>query len=174
MNSAGFWLFRKAMHEASHAGIAFLEGVGVDFVTIDRCYMKEQWCEGFCCFDRELVEQLKANDANYIDRIARALLAGRASDMNLLEENRMSVTQEIRDSWAGDTVSSLREFPTWPECKAWIDGLVVEVRSTLRTPAIRCGIEKIATLLIAQGRIDGPTALKAFLGDANSIDEVAK
>jgi len=159
---------RRAVHEAAHAAVAFLVGIGIEYVSIDRVWMNGQWCEGGVPATNATKAAMAADPNRWLDPFAQFMMAGIAMDQLLLAAAEQDVSRRQRDCWGGDyatlaeIANDLRDFSTFGEYTAWRDRRTAEARQLLGNAKTLAGLNAVAALLVELGRISEEVARTVF------------
>jgi len=160
---------RIAYHEAGHAALAILGGIGIEYITVEP-FTDENGrpLNGLCRWpydfpaQRQALEPGSTAESDWLERLARFFLGGIAADRRYSRECGVAVASWQEDGWSADRVCFARLFGG----AADVAFIRVEsyVTEAMEAGQVWAGVQRIATELTHLGAIPGRRAAQLFQG----------
>jgi hypothetical protein len=164
---------RIAIHEAGHAGVCLVEGIKVEFITIEPCQAVGERLSGICQIDHCIVAKRKAieNDEQALcllaERECRFLAGGIAAEKRFLREAGLPEAPLHADAWSRDEEQILRRIERRKthlgiDLIADRDRILKAVETMMGDDDVWAGVQRIASKLRERGAISGKMASDLF------------
>lgn len=174
--------YRKGIHEAGHAAVGFVEGIKIEFVTIQP-YEEDgtrfdgmcQWDYGIVAYRHTLLTDMPALMA-WAEKEARFLVGGIAAEAKHLQDQGLAVEPINAFAWTRDRsqfAARIRDRADFLRLDADADGerIYASVVTTMNEPQVWTGVCRMAEALARCGTITGEEAERLFRGQSQVGNE---
>jgi hypothetical protein len=156
---------RIAIHEAGHAAICLLEGIKVEYVTIEPHQAQGQRLGGLCQIDYGIVAKRKAIESD--QKEGKFLLGGIAAEKRFLREAGLPDGPLHAAAWNQDEAQlqeriDHRAKHLGIDAKADRARIEKEVDAVMNGDQVWSGVRRIAKKLVERGAISGKMAEGLF------------
>jgi hypothetical protein len=166
---------RKAIHEAGHAAICFLEGIKVEYITIEPHEETGLRLDGVCQWDHGIVARRNASEHDqaalcaWAEKEAKVMLGGITAERRFLREKGLPEEPLNDYAWTGDFQSlekriEHRATHLGIDHKANRERVTASVLATMQDERVWNGVQRIAAALTRMGAISGKQAEHLFKG----------
>jgi len=164
---------RIAIHEAGHTALCLIEGIKVEYVTIEPHQAQGERLGGICQIDHGIVAKRKAieNDqqalCSWAEKDGKFLLGGIAAEKRFLREAGMTEEPLHPEAWSRDEAQlekriAHRSLHLGLDASADRERIVKEVEAVMNNDQVWAGVRRIARQLVQSGAISGKMAEDLF------------
>jgi hypothetical protein len=162
-----------AIHEAGHTAICLIEGIKVEYVTIEPHQAQGERLGGICQIDHDIVAKRKAieNDQQalsaWAEKEGKFLLGGIVAEKRFLREAGLKEEPLHAEAWSRDEEQldkriAHRSLHLGSDAGADRERIVKEVEAVINKDQVWAGVRRIARRLVQSGAISGKMAEELF------------